>query len=84
MEPELNWRAWVADVDLRGRGWSSTEWRLFAVVAALTTGRPLTIVGVLDRRGSWEADVWRVLTEWGTGGDNRGNPGRSTAVRRAR
>jgi hypothetical protein len=79
----LDWEGWVADVDERGRAWSSTEWRLYDLVAGLTTGRPFNIVGVLDRMGSWEAEVWEILTEWGTGGDNNGCPGRSAAVRRA-
>ena len=56
---ELPWEKWVADVDGTGRGWSSTEWRLYDVVAGLTTGRPFNIVGVLDRMGSWETGVWR-------------------------
>ena len=79
----LDWEGWVADVEERGRGWSSTEWRLYDLVAGLTTGRPFNIVGTLDRMGSWEAEVWRILTEWGTGGDNDSRPGRSTATRRA-
>ncbi len=53
----LDWEGWVADVDERGRDWSSTEWRLYDLVTGLTTGRPFNIVGVLDRMGSWEAGV---------------------------
>jgi hypothetical protein len=37
----------VANVEARGRGWSSTEWRMFEVVAGLTADRPFNIVGVL-------------------------------------
>lgn len=80
---ELDWEARVTDVDTRGRGWSNTESRLFQLVAALLTGQPLKIVGVLDLMGSWETNVWRILTDWGTGGDNRQRPGRSAAVPRA-
>jgi hypothetical protein len=79
-ELELDWDAWVADVDTRGRGWSSTEYRLFDLVAGLVSGRPFNVVGVLDRMDSWEAGAWRILTEWGTGGDNRQRPGRLTVV----
>ena len=74
-ELEMDWDAWVYDVEDRGRGWSGTEHRLFALVAALVTREPIPLVGVLDMMGSWEADVWRILTEWGTGGDNRRRPG---------
>jgi hypothetical protein len=81
-DPGMDWQAWVVEVCRRGRGWSSTEWRLFDVVAGLATNRPFSLVGVLDRMGSWEAEVWRVLIEWGTGGDNAPLPGRSTARRR--
>ncbi len=79
---------WVADVDREGRGWSSTERRLFAVAAALIDpvdddGEPRTVplVGLLDLMGSWEGDVWRILTDWGTGGNNAGRPGRWAVVR---
>jgi hypothetical protein len=65
-DPVLDWDDWVNDVDTRGRGWSSGEWRMYDLVAGLTTGRPFNIVGVLDRMGSWKADVWRILTQWGT------------------
>lgn len=79
--PELDWEGWVADVDQRGRGWSSTEWRLFELVAGLTTGRPFNIVGVLDQMHSWEAAVWGVLVDWGTGG-GAGRPGRLAVLPR--
>jgi hypothetical protein len=82
-QPELPWEEWVADVDNKGRSWSSSEWRLYEVVAGLTTGRPFNIVGVLDHMGSWESGVWEILTEWGTGGDNRMVLGRSTVFRRS-
>lgn len=79
---QLDWPAWVAHVDRHGRGWSTTQWHLFDIVAGLTTGRPFNIVGVLDRMGDWEPDVWRILVEWGTGGNNRDVPGRCAAVAR--
>lgn len=66
-EPALDWQGWVDDVDLRGRGWSSTQWRLYAVVAGLATNRPLCLVGVLDQMSDWQVPVWRILTAWGIG-----------------
>ncbi|MFC7723614.1 hypothetical protein ACFQW6_00755 [Nocardioides sp. GCM10028917] len=62
---ELDWDAWIADVDENGRAWSSSEHRLFEVAAALAVGRPFNIVGVLDRLGPWKFEAWRILTEWG-------------------
>lgn len=63
---ELDWEAWVLDVDDCGRGWSGSEYRLFEVVAGLVVGRPFDMVGVLDRLGSWRVDAWRILAQWGT------------------
>lgn len=93
---------WVEDVDRRGRGWSSTEGRLFRVVAALLDPSPdvldarevgygmqmnedrvlrgVPLVYFLELMGSWEGEVWRILTEWGTGGNNREHRGRHTVV----
>ena len=65
-EFEIDWDAWVADVDDRGRGWSGSEYRLFEVVAGLVAGRAFDMVGVLEGLGSWRVDVWRILAEWGT------------------
>lgn len=80
--PVINWDAWVADVD-QGRGWSSTEWRLFDLVAALVVDeRTVKLRGVLDGLGSWETDALRILVEWASGGNNRENPGRVTAQAR--
>jgi len=46
---DIDWDAWVADVDEHGRGWSSTESRLFEVVAALVVDdRKLALTSVLD------------------------------------
>lgn len=81
---EIDWDGWIADVDAVGRGWSSTEQRLFEVVAALvaTEPRAVQLRGVLDSMGSWEGSVWRVLTDWATGGNNRDLPGRLTITPR--
>ena len=68
-EPFLDWEAWVADVDQRGRGWSSTQWRLYQVAAGLATGREFNIVGVLDRLNEWTRPVLMILIAWSTGGN---------------
>ncbi len=76
-QPEMDWETWVAEVEAAGRGWSSTEMRLFELVAALTvSGRQVSLVGVLDRLGSWERQVLSVLVQWASGGNNREYPGR--------
>lgn len=101
-------RDWIRDVDDSGRGWSSTEARLFHVVAALVdpypndedargrtiplqpytveTGRGrrrlIPLADCLDSMGSWEAEVWQVLVNWGTGGNNREHGGRARVVTR--
>lgn len=81
--PDLNFAEWVADVDERGRGWSSTEWRIFDIVAALVTpGRPVVLVGTFDLLGSYQIEAWRILVNWGTGGDNRTYPGRAIVTER--
>lgn len=79
---DLDWDGWAADVDERGRPFSSTEGRLVELVAALAARRPLQLDGVFNLMGSWETDVWRILTEWGTGGDNRDRAGRATVTTR--
>ena len=68
-ELDLDWNAWGADVDAHGRRWSPTEYKLFHVVAAVATTRPLAIVGVLDFLNDWHAPVWAVLHTWASGGD---------------
>lgn len=79
----LDWDAWFADYDEKGRGWSSTERNLAEVVFALVDReRKVSLPSVLGYLGSWETEVWRILTEWGTGGNNREHPGRATVVRR--
>lgn len=81
-EPEFAYDEWLASVDRDGRGWSSSEWRLFRVVAALLDAeRQMPLIGVFDGFGSWEADVWRILVTWGTGGNNRDVGGRLSLSR---
>jgi len=82
-DPIFDYPAWLADVEKNGRGWSSTEGRLFQVVASLLDAeRKMPLRFVLDAMGSWETDVWRILVAWGTGGNNREYPGRATVVTR--
>lgn len=81
----LDWEGWVADLDARGRGWSSTENRLAPLVAAMVTpGRQVPVVGFLDSLAARETDVWRILTTWASGGNNRDMPGKLTVVERHR
>jgi hypothetical protein len=76
-DPEFQADRWLASVDEDGRGWSSTERRLFKVVASLLdSDRPVHLVNVLDAMGSWERSVWAALVQWGSGGDNRQSKGR--------
>lgn len=84
-DPLMDWQAWVSDVDTAGRGWSSTEWRLFDVIAAIVIDdRPLRLRGTLDNLGSWEAAALGILVEWASGGNQREHPGRVTTMRRDR
>ena len=77
--PVVAWDEWLADVDERPRGWSTTEHSLAQVVAALVDrDRTINLHDVLGYQGSYEGDVWRILTTWGTGGNNRDQPGRYT------
>lgn len=63
---ELDWDAAAAAYD-DGLGYSSTELRLLAVILALTVlDRPIDLRNTLGLMGSWESEVWRILTEWGT------------------
>lgn len=80
--PTLDWDEWVRDVVEQGRGWSSTEHRLFRLVAALvaTDPPPFALRDTLGYMGSWEKEVWRILVDWGTGGNNRDYPGRATVI----
>jgi hypothetical protein len=65
--PQLDWEAWVTDVESLGRGWSSSQWRMYDVVAGLTANRPFNIVGVLDRLNEWGTPAWCILAAWGSG-----------------
>ena len=83
-DPIFLYEEWIADVEGRGRGWCSSAARLFEVVAALLDpDRTLNLRVTLGYgMGSWETDVWRILTEWGTGGNNRDRAGRLTVAAR--
>ena len=74
---EMDWDAWVNDVESMRRGWSSTEYRLFQLVAALVVDdREIRLPGVLDSLGSWQLPALNVLVQWASGGNNRERPGR--------
>lgn len=76
----IDWDGWAADFEANGRPFSSTETNLAKLVAALAADQPIKLVQVLEYTGSWETELWRVLVEWGTGGNNRDLPGRATVV----
>lgn len=63
-EPEMDWEAWVQDVEERGRGWSSNEYRLFQVVAAFVAERPVQLVGVLDSLAEWRLPTLMIIARW--------------------
>lgn len=75
---------WIANVEKNGRGWSTHTGLLFPIVAALLDpDRTLNLRTTLGYgMGSWETDVWRILIEWGTGGNNRDRAGRLTVAHR--
>lgn len=79
-DPQIDWDAWVASVETDGRGWSSTEHRLYELVAALVAEepKPVQLRGVLDSMGSWERDVLDILVQWASGGNNRDRAGRQS------
>lgn len=83
-DPIFLYEEWIADVEGKGRGWCSSAARLFEVVAALLDrDRTLNLRATLaSSMGSWETDVWRILTEWGTGGNNRDRAGRLSVAAR--
>lgn len=76
----LDWDGWASDFEATGRPFSSTEANLARLVAALAADRPINLAQVLEYAGSWETELWKVLVEWGTGGNNRDLPGRATVV----
>jgi hypothetical protein len=68
VDEEGVWLDWTTAAEhLADTGFSSTEGRLALLVAALTTGTPVDI-GLLDSMGSWQDDVWAVMTSWATEG----------------
>ena len=74
--PTIDWEGWVRDVDEQGRGWSSTEHRLFALIASLVIPeRPMKIVYCLELMGSNQRQVLEVLVDWASGGNNKDRPG---------
>jgi hypothetical protein len=75
----VDWDGWATDLDA-GRPFSSTETNLAKLVAALAADKPINLAQVLEYTGSWETQLWAVLVEWGTGGNNRDLPGRATVV----
>jgi len=78
---QMDWEAWANHIDEAGVGWSSTEARLYELVTALTVqGRKVSLVGVLDRLGSWERGALDILVQWESGGNNREYPGRLTVT----
>nr|VTP01991.1 hypothetical protein BIN_B_04321 [Mycobacterium riyadhense] len=77
---DIDWTGWAADFEANGRPFSSTETNLAKLVAALAADKPIKLAEVLEYTGSWETELWRVLVEWGTGGNNRDLPGRATVV----
>lgn len=76
----LDWEGWAAEFTANGAPFSATENNLARLVAALAADVPLNLVQVLEYTGSWERQVWKVLVEWGTGGNNLELPGRATVV----
>lgn len=83
-EPTFPYGEWIADVEMNGRGWCSSAHRLFPIVAALLDpDRAVNLRATLGAGlGSWNTEVWRILTEWGTGGNNRDRAGRARVVSR--
>jgi len=61
----LDWETAADRIHLDG--FSSTEYCLARLVAALTTGQPFPIKD-LARMGFWSTHVRQVLVEWGTDG----------------
>lgn len=70
------WSAWTESVERDGRGWSSTERRQYAIVAALVGASESFNLHVLTSLGSWERPILAALVEWASGGNNREHRGR--------
>lgn len=82
--PCMDWDAWADNVDSVGRGWSSTERRLFDLVSALTVPkRQVSLVATLPLLGSWQNEALAILVNWATGGNNRDTSGRCVVVARS-
>lgn len=64
-EVMLDWQSAADRIHLEC--FSSTEYRLARLVAALTTEQSFPIED-LTRMGSWSLHVWQALVEWGTDG----------------
>lgn len=82
--PLMQWDEWVADVDERGRGWSSSEWRLSDLVAGITVAKRRVSLTEVFTLGSWEGDALAIVVEWASGGNQRDQPGRYTVAPRLR
>lgn len=63
--PTLDWDAWIDSVERHGRGWSSGEWRLYDLAAALAGDRPVKLRGTLDSLGDLLQPVMHILYRWG-------------------
>lgn len=72
------WDAWIASVKEDGRGWSSTEWRQYRIVAALVDYDEVLNLQLLAQLGSWGRPILTALVEYASGGNNRDLPGRLT------
>lgn len=77
------WDAWIASVKKDGRGWSSTEWRQYRIVAALVDYEEVLNLQLLSELGSWEGPILAALVSYASGGNNRDLSGRCAVVRRA-
>lgn len=82
--PLMDWDGWSGDVDLTGRGWSSTEWRLFNLVTAITIRERKVFLTEVFNLGSWERDALAVVVDWASGGNQAERPGRYTIAPRMR
>lgn len=81
-DPLMDWEAWAADVDDAGRGWSSSEWRLFELIAGITIRERKVSLEEVFSFGSWEREALAIVVEWATGGNQGVQPGRYTIAPR--
>lgn len=68
-DPWLDVEGWAADVDARGRGWSSGEWALWDLAAGVGVPGRRVDLRALTTLGSWQVDALHVLTRWATAAD---------------